>query len=345
MKTKGRTLEVERPTRWRDRPAGGSSDEDRAAMLARRALASSAFPDGLDERQLARVEEGLMAASRVRPPSWLRPAIVAAFLIASAASAVGYETGWLAPLRGLLRFRSIPVAAPEPIAPERKPFPRAPTPGDRRPPPPSPSAGVAPATPARTARALPKNVAATIARKVALGEPPAPPPAVEHVEPTAAAEELQALEQAMSLLRAKHDAGAALKALDAYLARWPDGVLAPEARVARIDALLMLDRGDEALPALEALPLDTNRRSTELRLIRAELRARTDCGRAEGDFTAVLARVRTPGLEERALYGRAACRSARGESRGAAEDLGRYLARFPQGPHAAWARRWLENDR
>ena len=37
--------------RWRDRPEGGTSDEDRAAALARDALAPDAFPVGLDDRQ------------------------------------------------------------------------------------------------------------------------------------------------------------------------------------------------------------------------------------------------------------------------------------------------------
>src|SRR5207244_7311240 len=97
-----------------------------------------------------------------------------------------------------------------------------------------------------------------------------------------------------------------------YLARYPGGALEREARIARVDALLMLDRSDQAMRALEALPLDGYRRSTELQLIRGELRARTDCARGEADFTAVLARVQTATLEERALYGRAACRSSRG---------------------------------
>src|SRR6185503_10436825 len=164
-------------------------------------------------------------------------------------------------------------------------------------------------------------------------------------EPTPASEEIEALEDAMALLRGKHDAPAALDALDSYIARFPKGVLAREARVARIDALLMLDRADEALRALEGLPFDAHRRSTELQLIRGELRARTDCRRAEADFTAVLAHVRAAPLEERALYGRAACRSSSQNAGGAADDLRRYVDRFPNGPHADWARRWLDNLR
>jgi hypothetical protein len=55
---------------------------------------------------------------------------------------------------------------------------------------------------------------------------------------------------------------AALTALDAYLDRYPHGVLHREARLARLDALLILKRTDEALAELETLPLDSGRRSS-----------------------------------------------------------------------------------
>ncbi len=348
--------------RWRDRPAGGTSDEDRAAALTREALAPGALSDGLDDRQLQIIAGNLRTPSRPRPPFWLRPAIVAALLMVSIASVMGYETGWFAPLRERLRFRAIPAAVPERIGHAKKhgraapaepaaapaaPAP-APAPGNDPPadvavaqsaPPPAPTP-VAPRAPVAR-KTMPPPI-----QKVAIADSPPPaPPAVARVEPTPASEEIAALEDAMGLLRGKHDAPAALAALDDYIARFPKGVLAREARVARIDALLMLDRADEALRALEALPLDAHRRSTELQLIRGELRARTDCGRAEADFTAVLARVRTAALEERALYGRAACRSSAKNAGGAADDLRRYVERFPDGPHADWARRWLENSR
>jgi TolA-binding protein len=189
-------------------------------------------------------------------------------------------------------------------------------------------------------------VSEPLARKLALTDAPRPtPPPSERNEPTPASPEITTLEQAMSLLRGKHDAPAALAALDEYISRFPNGALAREARVARVDALLMLDRADDALRALEELPLDAHRRSTELQLIRGELRARTDCARAEADFTAVLARVQAGALEERALYGRAVCRSTQGNTGGAADDLRRYIDRFPKGAHAGWAHRWLESTK
>ena len=210
----------------------------------------------------------------------------------------------------------------------------------------APSAPTEPLPPAAPRALAPKSAGAAPIRKLAVADAsPLPPAPTERAEPAAPSEEIQALERAVSLLRGKHDAPAALAALDDYIARFPGGALVPEARVAQVDALLMLDRADEALRALEALPLDANRRSTELQLIRGELRARADCRRAEADFTAVLARIRTAALEERALYGRAACRTTLGNPHGAADDLRRYLDRFPNGAHADWARRWLENNR
>jgi len=145
----------------------------------------------------------------------------------------------------------------------------------------------------------------------------------------------------MVLLRRDHDAPAALTALDAYLDRYPHGVLHREARLARLDALLILRRTDEALAELETLPLDSGRRSTELQVVRAELRARTDCSRAEEDFSVALTHSPDTALLERILYGRGACRAKSGKVSGAAEDLRRYLERFPTGAHAQWARQWL----
>ena len=350
--------------RWRDRPPGGASDEDRAAALARDALVPDAFPLGLDDRQLSDIAASLQAERRARPPFWMRPALVAALLTLSVASVLGYETGWFAPMRERLRFRSIPPALPEPVEhPKRRmghslaappdqasddrpparadiPIPNIQAAGSERPP---------ASTPLAPHAARAKSVAAAPIQKIALADDrplSAPPraPAIERAEPAGPTEEVQTLQRAMGLLRGKHDAPAALAALDDYVARFPSGMLAPEARVARIDALLMLGRSDEALQALEALPLDAHRRSTELQLIRGELRARADCGRAEADFTAVLGGVRTAALEERALYGRATCRSSQGDAGGAAEDLRLYVDRFPNGAHAEWARRWLQNN-
>jgi hypothetical protein len=83
----------------------------------------------------------------------------------------------------------------------------------------------------------------------------------------------------------------------------------------------MLRRSDEALRALDALPLDAYGRSTELRLIRAELRSRQDCASAEVDFAAVQTRTQTAEFTERALYGLGECRLKRGDPRRIAKTM------------------------
>ena len=355
--------------RWHVRPAGDGSDEDRAATLVRDALDPDAFPLGLDDRRLAHIGKRLRSGDWAGPPRWLRPAIVAALLMVGAASVLGYEVGWFAPSMGArLRVRSIPPAAREPVGSPRTPAPRSSRvpsddpsddPSDARMPvgsdapaadesaagageghPPTSSRRLPPRAPVAKVTGAPPNRTLASADRT-----PPTPAAIEPLVRTGPSEEIEALERAMGELRGAHDARAALRGLDDYLARFPAGVFASEARVARVDALLMLDRLDEALAMLDALPLDANRRSTELQLIRGELRARTDCARAEADFTAVLSRARAPALEERALFGRAACRSTRPETPGATEDLRRYLARFPNGAHADWARHRLEDNR
>jgi TolA-binding protein len=181
-------------------------------------------------------------------------------------------------------------------------------------------------------------------------EPPsvkAPQPTPEQ-KPTETArmadpsDEIHAFDSAVGLLRRDHNAAAALPALDAYLSRYPRGVLNHEARLARIDALLMLGRSQEALAALDALPLDNRRRSTELQVVRGELRALKDCARAEEDFTVALAHGPDAGLLERILYDRGMCRARLENRTGAIEDLRRYLERFPNGTHAGVVRRWLD---
>jgi hypothetical protein len=415
--------------RWRDSSPGGESDEDRASALARDSLLPGAFTIGLDDRQLARIEQNLKTSRRTRSLLGLRLALVALLLVASVASVMAFQSGWFAPPaskdgarptpvkhepRKAPRVGMAPVSAEtarlveeSPDIPGTTDVPATENSRPRDLPPvipqkpatrnpelaqvpafPAPAAATTRAwtkpqvkhegnneTPVRTTASaeasshlaktspsllpsmdVPATESSLEPAQVLPVQPAATAPAAESSlarqpatitrrdpEPARSSEEVLALDHAMRLLRGNHDAQAALMALDDYFTRFPRGVLGHEARVARVDALLMLKRPDEALRALEALPLDEHRRSTELQLIRAELRARSDCALAESDYTAVLARVRTAVLEERALYGRASCRSKHGDVKGAAEDLHRYLHRFPKGSHAGWARRWLEN--
>ena len=313
--------------RWRDRRPGGEAAEDRAAALIRGSL----VPVEPAELHLARIE-------RSRP--WSRSSLVPRLAFTALFLVVGVATVMAARRAGWLD-RILPIASPVPVRAQSSRHAARVAPAatvtDATPeenngtvvPPPDP-AQAAPA-----AENQPSQRKAHVSRRRA---------SVDSSGPSAPSlsEEIRALDQSIGLLRRDRDADAALSTLDAYLARYPHGVLNREARLARVDALLMLRRLDEAQSALETLPLDAHRREAELQVIRGELRARSDCARAEEDYSAVLARSPDAALVERALYDRGACRAKRGDGTGAAEDLRRYLERFPNGAHAAWARQWLQ---
>jgi hypothetical protein len=164
----------------------------------------------------------------------------------------------------------------------------------------------------------------------------APPPA-----PSSMAEESRLLTAALHLLRQQHDARSALSALDEYSRRFPSGTLAREATLARIDALLELDDRKSALEILDRTRLTELPRARELAVLRGELRGASGrCGQAVTDLGAALDGS-GDALEERALWGRASCRSRSGDSPGARADLGQIITRFPQGNFATKARQAL----
>lgn len=167
-------------------------------------------------------------------------------------------------------------------------------------------------------------------------QPPPTRPALPM--PTALSAEAQLIKSALLRLRRDRDAAGALEQLDLYMVRFPRGTLQHEARIARADALLSLNRDPEALEALEGVNLGLQGRDQELRVIRGEMRSARRCAQAIDDFTQVLAATPPAPLAERALYGRAACRVRQGDSEGAARDLTAYLRRFPAGRFAADAR-------
>lgn len=98
---------------------------------------------------------------------------------------------------------------------------------------------------------------------------------------------------------------------------------------------MLLGRRTEALALLQVLPLERMGRSSELRVIRAELLAERDCRRALSNFDALAARALSSDLHERVLYGRGACLLELGDSAGAQRAFARYLELYPQGRFAA----------
>lgn len=212
----------------------------------------------------------------------------------------------------------------------------------------------APATAPRSTVVAPRAVA-SVAPRAPVRAPVASPAPMEAPEPVPAvppraapssaeppvtpesrlAAEAKALEPAIGSLRRDRDAARALTLLGRYEAEFPHGVLSLEARVLRVDALLALGRSKEALAALDGLPLERVGRGTELRLVRAELRAAGDCRSALPDFDRVLSAGATGAMEERALRGRALCRTSQGDAAGAKSDAVRYLDKYPAGRFAA----------
>jgi hypothetical protein len=156
------------------------------------------------------------------------------------------------------------------------------------------------------------------------------------------ADESRRLGQVYAQLRRQRNADAALAEIAAYMRAHPDGVLMNEARLAQIDAFLLKGQSDDALAALAQVKLGSRPREQELRLIRGELRARTDCRAALVDFSAVLAIPAGDALHERALRGRAGCELRQGDEAAARVDLTEYLRRFPDSQHAPRARAQLE---
>lgn len=167
-----------------------------------------------------------------------------------------------------------------------------------------------------------------------------PPPASSPAASSRLGLEAASLQAGVSALRAGGAARAeqALAAIDRHLRAFPGGALELEARVARIDALLLLGRRQEARRELSALPIERAGRSRELRLIRAELRADDDCAAALPDFQVLVEQSLPEAWAERALFGRGACLLRLGDGAGARRDFARYLERFPSGRFAEQVR-------
>jgi hypothetical protein len=152
------------------------------------------------------------------------------------------------------------------------------------------------------------------------------PPA--RVEPKHGGQAAKQLTQAIRLLRNQHDASAALVVLDANARALGDEGLGHEALIVRVEALLVLDRGAEALQLLDGVALSDAAASHTLLITRGKLRAAANrCADGIGDFSLVLAEARR--ADRQALFGRAVCRQQLGDREGARADLDRYRREFP----------------
>jgi hypothetical protein len=147
---------------------------------------------------------------------------------------------------------------------------------------------------------------------------------------------------ALRKLRKESNPVGALELFDKYDRTFPHGNLAPEALVGRVEALMALGRKREALVILEG-PLTQWRTSRSLQVLRGELRAASGRFEEAGrDFAGALSAEPHDALDERALFGRAVCRSRAGDKAGAREDLLLYESRFPNGQFASQVRSSLE---
>ena len=356
-----RPWERETPRRWAEAPPprddGDDDVEARVGALFRRLPIEQPIPR--PRPATAATRSAHTRRAQAAAAAWLRAAVAAAVLLGATsavfarhelAAAWHRARAWLSPPspRPVIPTPSPPPSphashpSPSPSPPPTAP-PSIPTPPDDpapRPEPPPPRPAIS-----RSALPVPVPVPVPAPAPPHTARPPRALPAIAlrpSPAPSTLAVESALLHRALLRLRQDRDPRGALATLDEHRARFPQGGrLADEAAVARVEALLALDRRAEALDTLAALPLDAVGRGDELRVIRAELRSPSDCPAAIRDFDHVLARPATAALAERALHGRAACRLALGETAGAASDLRAYLLRYPHGRFAAQAHRKL----
>lgn len=223
-------------------------------------------------------------------------------------------------------------------------LPRLPWPGPCLSPPPPSTESTPPAPqPVRPfavpSRPHPKLSPASVAA-VSSGPPTVPTLAgsTDAAPVSSLASETRLLGQALIQLRSGGRPLEALRFLDAYQAAHPTGVLAEEARAARVDAFMALHRPSDALTVLLQRDFQRLARGGELTLLRAELLAGAGrCGEAVSDFSAVLSTVPSTSrtLRERALYGQATCQLRLGARSHARALFAQHLAQFPTGPFAA----------
>jgi hypothetical protein len=320
------------PTRWRDLPPGSGIEFKAAALIEQ-----MGDPDLPGDDRLAAIRSRIVLrrGPRVVRRRFTWAVTIAALLIGGTLGAAARD--WIAPI--VNRFRTEPriqplsrptrtagkriTRPPDPVPPSASASPSSPSPAPQPgPPPPAPSDAP-----------LPRNVSP----RLALASPPAP------ASPETSAE-AAALGTAIRKLRRQGDARGALAALNEYDAAFPRGELGAEADLVRVEALLAIGERAAALRLLDARAVESSPRARQSLLVRGELRAATGrCADATADLTRVLVQPPRDGLDERALFARASCRSRLHDTPGARRDLETYLRHFPTGPQAGAATAALQS--
>jgi tetratricopeptide (TPR) repeat protein len=333
------------PERWSARLLPNERAEDvedveaRAGLLLRRAIVKQPLPASTLADIRSRLPNGEGRASPRRLAFRIGVAFV---LFLSGGGVVASATL----LRHWSPFRRAPAGAPATATPTARPARHArPTPAPTTPAttPPTRELLADPAPPA-TGPAVPEVSRRPPAPRPFKAAAPAPevmpPPSAQAARSSAIAEEAALVGAALRKLREHDDATGALALLDEHDLRFAaTGALSDEAGTTRVEALLRLGRHARALALLDAREPRPTGRGRELLATRGELRADAGrCREALVDFDAALNEDATDGIAERALYGRAACRSRLGAVDAARADLEDYVARFPSGRFATRAR-------
>jgi len=345
--------------RWREGTLDPRALPARAADLADAARDVPAPPPVMLARIYAKVAGGggRRPTFLRRAPMGLRLATLMVLLLMSAATAKGAMVIWhryVGPVIVPIVRPILERAAPGHAAPARSKVASAEVPRPRVAA--APVVEAMPYDPPIVARpALEPNAveapaaAATRPRRAAspqrrvVAEPSVPPEVADPMN------EAQLLADAIARLRQRHDPRGALTLLDRYSQTYPNGVLASEARSARIEAMVKVGDRASALALLDQPATFAGRLGAEQLLTRAELRASVGrYGDALGDFDRLLATsgplaaaVSAAGVE-RALYGRAVTLGHLGRDRRAREDLETYQRRFPSGKNASEVTRLLD---
>jgi hypothetical protein len=312
--------ELPDPERWSDLPSRGSTAEQAVGLALRRVRETTEPSDAALARLAKRSAEP--EASVALPLAW-RAVLVAAIIMATGGAVGAALYKWRrASGAGDRPSGATSVAVPPAVEDHHR---------NRRQRAPEPPPPVVAPVPAETPPLSPPHAT------VAVRSPRRPAPAL--ALPT----EAGVLASAFHELRSNGDAVAALRSLDEYDRQFPAGAFRGEARIARAEALLALDRRREALPLLEGLEDAGVVPTREIRVTRGELLAEAGrCGDAVRDFDALLVATDGDAAGGRALYGRASCRLRAGEVDRARQDLRRYLQLHADGPFAADARRAMD---